>query len=198
MMWIRQLRHHPDIELSISWLDPKEIEQIKNQKSILEVTRKLLARIQAKYERCCRYLKKYIQQRGNSKIEGSASASEAGQETEASDESLDRSEEISEVFIYIRSRTKGHFQVIVPTEPKKVWNVGALDQVPDAIHFNPESQRTTKTLYVGNLDYNSDNLYLCKALKNYFWYRAKVASVIGPVIQLQFQRKMANLEDMYL
>ena len=56
----------------------------------------------------------------------------------------------------------------------------ALNQVPDAVHFNPKGQRTTKTLYVGNLDYNSDSTPLHKALRQYFRKRIKVDEVIVP------------------
>ena len=77
---------------------------------------------------------------------------------------------------------------IVPTESKKVQDKAderiddapSLDQVPDAVHFNPEGQRTTKTLYVGNLDYNSDSKPLRKALRKYFRYRIKVDKVLVP------------------
>ena len=56
----------------------------------------------------------------------------------------------------------------------------ALNQVPDAVHFNPKGQRTTKTLYVGNLDYNSDSTPLDKALQQYFRKQIKVDEVIVP------------------
>ena len=83
-----------------------------------------------------------------------------------------------------RSQKKGRY--IVPTESKKVQDKAeeriddALDQVPDKVHFNPEGQRTTKTLYVGNLDYNTDSVHLSKALRKYFCYRIKVDAVTVP------------------
>ena len=171
----------------------------------------------------------------NSEIGGSSGASDAGQETEASDESFNRSEDISELsdiedsfdlktitsFFcprqtkkvqpkskesrqdlsashsrksavdtkpsfhgHIRSSRKGSY--IVPTESKKVQEearkrfVDALNQVPDAVHYNLEGQRTTTTLYVGNLDYNADANPLLKTLRKYFRYRIKVDEVIVP------------------
>ena len=50
--------------------------------------------------------------------------------------------------------------------------------------MNLEGQRTTKTLYVGNLDYNSDS---------------GIFFAIGSrLMRLEFLRTMANLEDMLL
>jgi hypothetical protein len=83
-----------------------------------------------------------------------------------------------------RSQQKGRYTV--PTKSEKVRHKAqerieaALNQVPDAVHFNPEGQRTTKTLYVGNLDYNSDSTPLHKALRQYFRKRIKVDEVIVP------------------
>ena len=60
---------------------------------------------------------------------------------------------------------------IVPKEPKKIRDEAqarlddALDQVPDAVHFDRKGQRTTKTLYVGNLNYDSNAEPLHKALR---------------------------------
>ena len=82
------------------------------------------------------------------------------------------------------SQTKGRYTF--PTESEKVRHEAqerievALNQVPDAVHFNPKGQRTTKTLYVGNLDYNSDSTILDKALRQYFRKRIKVDEVIVP------------------
>jgi hypothetical protein len=149
----------------------------------------------------------------NSEISGSPSASDASQETEASDESLNGSEDISGLSStedsendlsssspicpkqmlkmqpksqesQRRSQKKGRY--IVPTESKKVQDKAderiydALDQVPDEVHFNPEGKRTTKTLYVGNLDYNTDSGHLRKVLRKYFRYRIKVDAVTVP------------------
>ena len=85
---------------------------------------------------------------------------------------------------HIRSKRKGSY--IVPTESKKVRDeakdrfVNALNQVPDKVHFNHEGQRTTATLYVGNLDYNSDGKSLLKELRKDFRYRIKIDEVIVP------------------
>jgi hypothetical protein len=170
----------------------------------------------------------------NSEIDRSSDASDAGQETEASDESRNGSEDISGLsdieysfdlktpsFLcpkqtkkmqpkskesqqdlparhskksavdtkhffhgHIRSKRKGSY--IVPTESKKVRDeakdrfVNALNQVPDKVHFNHEGQRTTATLYVGNLDYNSDGKSLLKELRKDFRYRIKIDEVIVP------------------
>ena len=151
----------------------------------------------------------------NSEISGSTtSASDAGQETEASDESLNRSANISGLSSIEDSvddlkpsssicqkqtrrmqtksqeshrrsqKKKGSY--ICPTESEKVRNeaqerfVDALNQVPDEVHFNLEGQRTTTTLYVGNLDYNSDSKPLHKALQKYFRYRIKVEETLVP------------------
>ena len=54
----------------------------------------------------------------------------------------------------------------------------ALDQVPSSVHLNLAGQRTTKTLYVGNLDYKSGRNILFKELRKYFRYRIKVDEVI--------------------
>jgi len=111
---------------------------------------------------------------------GSASSSDEAQESEASDESpktLNMSESISGSSSIEDSREsyqpspkkKGGY--IVPKEPKKVRDEAqarlddALDQVLDRVHFDREGQRTTKTLYVGNLDYNSNAEPLQKALR---------------------------------
>jgi hypothetical protein len=65
-------------------------------------------------------------------------------------------------------KKKGCF--VVPKEPKKVRDEArerldnALNQVSDAVHFDQKGKRTTKTLYVGNLDYNSNAEPLHKAL----------------------------------
>jgi hypothetical protein len=135
----------------------------------------------------------------NSEMDGSTiSASDAGHETEASDECLNRSKDISELSstedsendlksskTVCRDQTrrmqsksqeshrrshkkKGCF--VVPKEPKKVRDEArerldnALNQVSDAVHFDQKGKRTTKTLYVGNLDYNSNAEPLHKAL----------------------------------
>jgi RNA recognition motif-containing protein len=86
---------------------------------------------------------------------------------------------------------------IVPTESKKESDeakarfVNALNQVActvmhkgrcnlKAVHCDRESQRTMKTLYVGNLHYNADNKSLRKALQKYFHHRIKVEKVEVP------------------
>ena len=85
---------------------------------------------------------------------------------------------------HIRPSRKGRYNV--PTESKKVQDKAAkriddaLNQVPSSVHMNLESQRTTKTLYVGNLDYNSDSNLLFKTLRKYFRYRIKVDKVMAP------------------
>jgi hypothetical protein len=85
---------------------------------------------------------------------------------------------------HIRPSRKGRYNV--PTESKKDQDnadkriVDALDQVPSSVHLNLEGQRTTKTLYVGNLDYNSDSNLLFKTLRKYFRYRIKVDEVRVP------------------
>jgi hypothetical protein len=83
---------------------------------------------------------------------------------------------------HIRPSRKGRY--IVLTESKKDQDeakeifVDALDQVPSSVHLNLEGQQTTKTLYVGNLDYNSDSKPLFKALLKYFRPVIKVDEVM--------------------
>ncbi len=62
-------------------------------------------------------------------------------------------------------RAKGHLIVLTAKKVRKEAEeifFCALNQVQDAIHFNPKSKQTTKTIYLGNLDYNSDNIHLCE------------------------------------
>jgi hypothetical protein len=166
---------------------------------------------------------------GNSEIDGSTiSASDAGQETEASDEShgLNGSKVISELSSIedsendlkpsrsiclnqtrrmqsqsqeshrLSQKKKGRF--IVPKEHKKVRDEArersdnALNQVPDAVHFDQKGQRTTKTLYVGNLNITQlPNLHIkrfCRHLRLIFVKEPGLRRLIS-------QRSMANQED---
>jgi hypothetical protein len=119
----------------------------------------------------------------NSKDYGSASSSDVTQESAASDESLrtlNMSESISESSSIEDSREsdqpsprkRGGY--IVPKEPKKIRDgaqarlLEALKQVPVADHRAASFQvdlRTYTTLYVGNLDYNSNAYPLQNALR---------------------------------
>ena len=44
----------------------------------------------------------------------------------------------------------------------------ALNQVPDAIHYNPKSKKTVVTLYAGNLDFKANRTDILESLRKHF------------------------------
>ena len=47
-------------------------------------------------------------------------------------------------------------------------NKEALNQVPDAIHYNPKSKKTLVTLYAGILDFKANRTDILESLRNHF------------------------------
>jgi hypothetical protein len=74
---------------------------------------------------------------------------------------------------------------IVPKAPKKVRDeaqeavTAALDQVPEAIHFDQRGKRTTATLCVGNLEFKASSKDLKEALDTLF-RKIHVENVVIP------------------
>jgi hypothetical protein len=56
----------------------------------------------------------------------------------------------------------------------------ALNEVPDAVHFNANSTRTAITLFVGNLDFKARAIDLMRSLRTYFYGRIHIDEIDIP------------------
>jgi hypothetical protein len=54
----------------------------------------------------------------------------------------------------------------------------ALNQVPDAIHYNPKSKKTVVTLYAGNLDFKASRTDILESLRKHFKSRIQINELI--------------------
>jgi hypothetical protein len=67
----------------------------------------------------------------------------------------------------------------VRTKADRMMNE-ALNQVPDAVHFNPKSKRSMVTLYAGNLDFKADGVDILESLRKSFRHRIQVNEIAVP------------------
>jgi hypothetical protein len=67
----------------------------------------------------------------------------------------------------------------VRTKPDQMMNE-ALNQVPDAVHFNPKSKRTMVTIYAGNLDFKANGKDVLESLRKRVRHRIQVNEIAVP------------------
>ena len=71
---------------------------------------------------------------------------------------------------------------VIRTKADRMMNE-ALNQAPDAVHFNPKSKRTTRmvTLYAGNLDFKANGKGILESLQKCFRHRVQVNETATPM-----------------